>query len=191
MKRQGITTDLLKEIRSVRKFNDEPIPKEVLEDIIDCARLSPSARNLQPWEFIIITDKDKLEQLAGFHKSASFIKNAAASILVFSDTEKGSYFLEDGCAATQIIIVAAKLHGLDSCWVAGAKGLYEGDDMTLCEGLPCHPVPQHIQEAEEVSKILNVPSNFALISIVALGYSDEKPEVDKRSLSDVLHWQQF
>ncbi|WP_170834858.1 nitroreductase family protein [Natronincola peptidivorans] len=184
-------TGFLKEIRSIRKFNSIPVDQEILEDIVDCARLAPNAKNIQPWEFIAITNKDKLKKLANFHKSANFLEGASAAIVVFCDKEATEYFLEDGCAATQTILIAANLHGLKSCWIAGAKGLYQEEDIAWCEGVPCKPMPKYVEDAENLNKTLNVPLNYALISMVALGYSDEKPEVKKRSLEDVIHWQEF
>lgn len=186
------STEFLKRIRSVRKFNATPIDLKVLEDIVDCGRLAPTARNLQPWEFIVVTDKDKLENISTFHKSSDFVKDAGAVILVLCNAESTEYFLEDGCAATQTMITAADIHGLKSCWVAGAKGLYQGeDDIAWCEGMPCKPLPDQVKNAEKINNLLGVPSNYALISMIALGYSAENPEVTKRSLQEVLHWETF
>lgn len=162
--------ELLRTRRSIRLFQDKGIPKEVLEQIVDCARFAPTARNVQPWEFVLVVDKLKLLELAKLADNGKFIGQAAACIAVFcSDTK---YYLEDGCAATCNILLAAKASGIGSCWVAGDKKAY----------------------CQQVSTLLNFPSGMKLISLIALGYPREKDDsnlTSKRQLKDILHWEKF
>jgi len=158
---------ILKERRSVRNFEDKPITKEILEQIVDCARLAPSARNIQPWEFIVITEKEVLENLAKI-TGMYFVKDAAACIVVVCEDTK--YYLEDGSAATENILLAAKAFGIGSCWVAGDKKPY----------------------AEDVMNLLKVPEGYKLVSIIPLGYpKEEPPRPEKRALINVIHWERF
>lgn len=161
---------LLKTRRSVRVFQNKDIPKERLEEIIDAARFAPTARNVQPWEFVVITDRKKLTQLAGLGQNCRFMEQAAACIAVFSvDTH---YFLEDGCAATCNILLAASALGIGSCWVAGDKKPY----------------------CQQVNTLLNAPSAMKLISLIALGYPQDENAfkiVAKRGLRELLHWEKF
>ncbi|MGB9679383.1 MAG: nitroreductase family protein [Minisyncoccia bacterium] len=159
----------IKERRSIREYLQKPIPKEILEDIVDCARLAPSGNNAQPWHFIVITNKEKLKFISEKATHGSFIKNAAACIIVYCESDN-NHHLEDGSAATQNILLAAKAYGIGSCWVAGYNRTYEKD------------INQH----------LNIPENLRMISIISLGY----PLVDtifksKFSLNQVLHWENF
>lgn len=159
---------VMRERRSVRRFLQKPIPKEVLEEIIDCGRLAPTANNFQPWVFVVVTQEDtknKISQLATWGK---FIKDAACCVAVFCEKDN-PFHLEDGSAATENIILAAKAHDIDSCWVAGYKRPY----------------------SEEVRKLLNVPEKYELISLVALGYSQEHPNPAKKPLSEVLKWERY
>jgi nitroreductase len=110
---------ILKERRSIRKYQKKEVPKEIIEDIIDCARFAPTAINIQPWEFIVITDKNKREKIADITDYGKFIKDAPVCIGVFCKDTK--YYLEDGSAATTYILLAAKAYGLGSCWIAGDK----------------------------------------------------------------------
>lgn len=158
----------IKERRSVRKYLNREIPKNILEDLVDCGRLAATARNAQPWEFIVITDKQKLKQISDITSHGKFIANAAACIAVLGKKD-ATYFLEDGSAATQNILVAAKAHNLGSCWVAGYGKDY----------------------AENIKKILSVPEEYTLVSLISLGYPAENPNKSKRSLEEVLHWEQF
>lgn len=183
--------EVIKDIRSVRNYLDKPIEKEVIQSIIDCARMAPTARNIQPWEFVVVTDKDRLKKISTIIPQGDFIKDAAAGIIVFchNDTE---YFLEDGSAATQNILVSARFHGLKSCWIAGYQGpYYENDEIPMCEGVPCSPIPDLYKMPSKLREEFNVPENLELISVVSLGYSDDNPPADKRALEDVLHWNTY
>ena len=156
----------LKKRRSVRSFEDKKIDKQTLKDIIDCARLAPSARNEQKWEFAVITDESKLKKIASM-TSQGFIEDSSACVVVLNEDYK--YYLEDGSAATENILLAARAYGLGSCWVAGDKKPY----------------------AEDMLKFLNVPEKYNLISIIPLGYGQFPEPHGKRKLEDVLHWQGF
>ena len=162
--------ELLRARRSIRAFQDKNIPKESLEMIIDAARFAPTARNVQPWEFVAITNKDKLRELAGLAENGRFLAQAAACVAVFSADTK--YYLEDGCAATCNILLAATALGIGSCWVAGDKKPY----------------------CPQVSALLNAPIGMKLISLIALGYAQEKAafnQAPKRKLLELLHWEGF
>lgn len=163
--------DIIKKRRSVREFEDKSIPKEILENIIDLARFAPTARNIQPWEFIVITKKDILSKLGVIiADNGKFITQASACIVVFcSDTK---YYLEDGSAATQNLLLSATGFGIGSCWVAGDKKPY----------------------CKVISNLLNVPATFKLVSLVALGYPKSKDifrVTEKRPLKEIIHWEKF
>jgi len=159
--------EALKTRRSKRKFLPTPVPKKVIEDIIDCGRLAPSAVNIQPVEFIVVTKEEIRKKIAEMTDYGRFIVEAPVCIVIFSRQTK--YYLEDGCAATENILLAAHAHGLGACWVAGDKKLY----------------------AEKVRQLLGAPQNFKLITLIPLGYSKEEPKPAKRKLKDVLHWEKY
>jgi len=158
----------LKTRRSVRSYKPDPVPNKIIEDIVDCGRLAATARNRQPWEFVAITDGPVRHQLAELIETGRFLAEAPVGIAVFCKDTK--YFIEDGSAAIENILVAARAHGLGTCWVAGDKKPY----------------------AETVCQMLQVPAEFKLIGIVALGYAPDTPSTPpKRPLSEVLHWEKF
>ncbi|MFH0917596.1 MAG: nitroreductase family protein [Candidatus Omnitrophota bacterium] len=162
--------EFLKTRRSVRLFENKSISKKQLEKIVDAARFAPTARNLQPWEFVVITDKVKLSQLADLAENGKFLGQAAACVAVFSADTK--YFLEDASAATCNILLAATALGIGSCWIAGDKKPY----------------------CQQVNALLNAPLGMKLISMVALGYPLEKnvfKVMAKRDLKELLHWEKF
>lgn len=162
--------EILKTRRSIREYSDKPIPKELLEKIMDTARFSPTARNVQPWEFIIITETLSLKKLSELSENARFLAQAGACIAVFCQDTK--YYLEDGCAATCNILLAATALGIASCWVAGDKKPY----------------------CAEVAKLLNAPESYKLVSLVSLGYPKSKDNfhlAKKRELKELMHWEKF
>lgn len=165
--------DLIKNIkmrRSIREYVDQPISKEDIQKIVDAGRFAATARNVQPWEFVVITDSLKLTQLGQMCENGKFLAHAKACIAVFCADTK--YYLEDGCAATCNIMLAATSLGIGSCWVAGDK----------------KPYCLHITE------LLSVPVSLKLVSLIALGYPKNKKEfhiADKRSLKELLHWEKF
>jgi nitroreductase len=159
--------ELLKTRRSIRAYTPQAVPREVIEDIIDCGRLAPTARNEQPWEFVVVTDKALRSRIAQAADYGRFIAEAPVCVAVLSRQTK--YYLEDGSAATLNILLAAHAHGLGACWVAGDKKPY----------------------AARVVQMVGAPEDYRLISLVSIGYPAEKPETGKRALREMLHWERF
>lgn len=164
------TLKALKLRRSIREYSDKPLPKEAIERIIDAARFAPTARNVQPWEFVVITDRGLLGKLGSIADNGRFIAKSRCCIAVFcSDTK---YYLEDGCAATVNILNAAASLGIGSCWVAGDKKPY----------------------CEEISRLLGATASFKLISLVSLGYPVSAKSffiAEKRNCKEITHWEKF
>ena len=141
-----------------------------LAKLVDAARFAPTARNVQPWEFVVVTDKQKLLALANLAENGRFLAQAAACIVVFCVDTK--YYLEDGCAATCNILLAATALGIGSCWIAGDKKPY----------------------SVQVNALLQAKLNMKLVSLIALGYPQEKcffKPTAKRLLKELLHWEEF
>lgn len=154
--------------RSIRKFKPLAISDLDLERIVDAARLAPTARNIQPWEFLVVRDKKTLISLASLASpNGALIAGAAACLIVVCQDTK--YYLEDGSAATTQALLAACWLGIGSCWIAGDKKDY----------------------GEAVKNLLGIPAGYKLISLIALGYADESPEPVKRSVKEVLHEEKF
>ncbi len=159
--------EALKTRRSVRNYKPDQVSRELIAQIVDCGRMAASAINIQPWEFVAVTDPLKRKEIALATDYGPFIADAPVCILVFCRDTK--YFLEDGCAATQNMLIAAWALGLGSCWVAGDKKPY----------------------AETIRGMAGVPEGFKLISLIALGFPKDVSAPSKRPLSQVLHWEKF
>ncbi len=160
--------EIVKTRRSIRKFLKKPVPEETIEEIIDAGRLAPTANNIQPWEFVVVMDEKTKLALSELANYGGFIKDAGCCVAVFCRDTK--YYIEDGCAATENILLSAHALGLGACWVAGDKKPY----------------------CEDVKKLLGVPTQYKLISLIPIGYPAEKPPThDKRGLNEIIHWERF
>ena len=147
--------ELLKSRRTCRRFTDESVSKESIEYILEAARLSPSGHRIRPWDFIVVEDKETLKALSVSKASgAALIKGAAVAIVVAADITKTDVWVEDCSIATIIMQLAAEELGLGSCWVQiRMRKDAEGNDAT-----------------ENVKRILNLPENCSVLSIVAIGH---------------------
>lgn len=158
---------VLQSRRSIRAYTDKPVERGIIEEIVDCARLAPTAMNDQPWDFVVLTAQVDLRRIPPMLGHAEFIASAAFAVLVLA--RESNYAVEDCSAATENLLIAAAAHGIGSCWVAGTKQAYG-------------PV---------VAKAFGTPEDRQLIAIVSFGYPAESPQMDKRTLAEVLHWERF
>ena len=159
--------EAIKTRRCIRAYTKRSVAREIIEDIIDCGRLAATARNEQPWEFVVVTSPDKLRHIAQKTDYGRFIAEAPVCVLVLC--KQTTYYLEDGSSATQNMLVAAKAHGLGACWVAGDKKEY----------------------ADEIRREIGAPNGYKLVSLIPIGYPAEQPHKEKRPLSEVVHWDKF
>lgn len=159
--------DALRTRRSVRSFTDQPVPKDVVETLIDCGRFAATAINIQPWDFVVVTDEKTRQRIADATDHGKHVAQAPVCVVVFCKSTQ--YYLEDGCAATENILVAARAMGLGSCWIAAEKKAY----------------------AESLRTMLGAPDGYKAVSIIAIGYTQEDPHPPRRPLAEVLHWERF
>ena len=151
--------ELIRKRRSIRRFKQKEIEPEKIELLIEAALRSPSSRSLNPWEFIVVTDKELLEKLskAKEHGSA-FLKGAPLGIVVCADPERCDVWVEDCSIASIFIQLAAESIGLGSCWIQIRKRMH--NDSKTAE--------------EYVRELLGIPDRMRVESIIAIGYPDEK-----------------
>lgn len=153
---------------STRLFTDKPVPKQVIEQIVDAGRLAATAKNIQPWAFVVVTDAAMRRRIADLTDFGKFIADATVCIAVFC--QDSTYYLEDGSAATQNIMVAAEAMGLASCWVSADKKVY----------------------AQPIAQLLGAPANYKLVSMIPVGYESQAvPRCAKKTLDEVMRWETF
>ena len=154
---------------SVRVFTDEPIPKEVLHDLLHAGMSAPTANNARPWRFVLVTDRSVLESLpADSYTQAT--RNAQAAIVVCGDTTKdpmGSALTAVDCAAaTENILVEAASKGLGSVWYAA------------------YPMEARM---EHVRKVLGLPDGILPYAVLPLGWPKRPLEEHDRFDASMVH----
>ena len=163
----------LKSLRSVRFFEPEPVPEKVLEDVLEVARWSGSARNRQPWEFLVVRDRETLERLAACEGYARHLANAAVGIVLVMAGEPEKFEQEtfDEGRLSERISLAAASYGVASS-VGWFKGGGRGD----------------------AKDILGIPRGRLVRTALSLGYaarpsSGGRPAVPKgrKPLSELVH----
>jgi nitroreductase len=151
--------------RSVRSYTGEPIPREDLEKIVDAGRLAATGNNRQPWDFIVVTDRAMIQELK---VASEWMEKAGAIIAVVLDPSS-RWWLEDGSAAVENMLIASTALGYGSCWLEG------------------YTLPRE----EAFKALLGVPEEKRLLTLVPIGVSVEWPTKEKKPLEEVLHWETY
>ena len=112
----GIT--VIQSRHSVRKFKDAEVPQEFVRKALECASKASTARNVQPWIFVVVKEKETLAKIAELAPNGAFIAGAGVGILVFGEADH-QYVVEDCSAATQNLLLALHAYGYGGCWIAG------------------------------------------------------------------------
>jgi len=138
--------DAIRTVLAVRKYQDKPVPPEVVRRIVEAGWLTGSASNQQPWHFVVVEDKETLRKLGELARTGPYTAGAALAIVVA--IEQTRFALSDGSRAIQSMILAAWAEGVGSNWV-GFMGL------------------------DEVKELLQIPAEMDLLAIIPFGYPAE------------------
>ena len=161
--------------RSVRKYRPDPVPEELLKEVLSAARIAPSADNAQPWKFIVVTDEEIKRKLIQACAGQKFIAEAPLVIVGCGFPEDayataGGYmssFVMDVTIAMDHLILAATSLGLGSCWIAAFK-------------------------EEKVKEILGIPDDVRVVALTPLGYPDESPKkTSRKDLAELFIYNKF
>ncbi len=159
--------------RSIRKYLDKPVPEELVQKILAAAMQAPSARNQQPWQFVVIDDRATLAKIPEFMPNAAMVAHAPLAILVCGDLEletSPGYWLLDCAAATQNMLLAAHSLGLGAVW--------------------CGTYPRELR-MKGLKQLLGLPDMVVAHSLVAIGYAAEQAKAIDRFRTDRIrrnHW---
>jgi len=181
--------------RTIRRFKQDRIPRVVLDRMLDAARLAPSGSNLQPCEYVVVTDAEKLQKVFACLKWAGYIAPAgdppegqrptAYVVVLINRRIRETGGAHDSSAAIENMLLVAWEQGVGSCWLGSV-------------------------DREQVRRILSIPPNYEIDSVVSLGYPNEQPVVEevkdsirywkdergvlhvpKRALRDLVHCEEF
>jgi len=157
--------EAMRKRRSVRKYTGDLILREDLETIVDAGRLAATGGNRQPWDFIVVTERETIEQLK---VAARWMEKAGAIIAVVLDPAS-RWWVEDGSAAIENMLIASTALGYGSCWLEGWTLPHE----------------------EEFKALLGIPQEKRLLTLIPIGVPVEWPTKEKKPLADVLHWERY
>ncbi len=167
---------LLKEIverKSVRKFTNQEVSQEQIDALLQAGCAAPSAHNRQPWEFIVVTDRELLLKITEYHKYAQMLKEAPLAIIVLGNKEVcniNEYIYYDTSAVTQNILLQATHMNLGSCW--------------------CALAPDELR-ANGTIELFNLPKNIIPIAAIAIGYEDGNKSVVEKSLENKVFYNKY
>jgi nitroreductase len=159
--------------RSIRKYTDEPVPENLVRELLAAAMSAPSAGNQQPWHFIVIRDRGILDQITKYHPHSQMLKQASVAIAVCGDEDlqihKG-YWVQDCSAATENILLAAHTKGLGAVWL----GVYPRED-----------------RVKALKNILGIPKNVTPLCVISIGYPAERKEPANRYSESRVHYNRW
>ena len=156
------TLQAIRTRRSVRKYLDKPVPEELIQKLLAAAMQAPSARNQQPWQFVVIVDRKLLTKIPEFMPNAAMAAKSPLAILVCGDLslEKSEgYWVVDCAAAVENMLLAAHALSLGAVW--------------------CGVYPRELRMAG-LRQLLGLPQNVIAHSLVVLGYAAEQVQPQDR-----------
>jgi len=165
--------NLIRNRGSIRSYKDKTIPQQDLLNIVESARLAQSAANRQPWEFILVTDPLTKNKLVKEANNQSFVGEAAAVMVCLADPEKSAKvgpfegFLIDLAISIENMALTAWDLGIGSCWIGAFN-------------------------ERKIKELLGIPPHLRVISLLTLGYPDERPGGKYRKpLNEILHYEKY
>lgn len=149
--------DLLKNRRSVRKYKEDKIDKEVVDKLLKAALLAPSSKNKRPVELVVVDDRETILDLKNCKDKGTLgLETAPLAIVVLGDASRSDVWVEDASVVTTLIQLEAEALGLGSCWIQIRKRKIDDVD-----------------SEEAIRNVLGVPDNFGVLAVISLGYKDE------------------
>jgi len=161
--------DVILSRRSIRRYEQRPIPEETLKLILEAGRRAPSAINRQPWHFIVVTEPNLKEKLSQGRYN-KFLKDAAVVIVgcgQYGNTSADRWVPIDVTIAMENMVIAAWSIGVGSCWVGAF-------------------------DEKEVKELLGIPENMKILALLSMGYpAEQPPQREKKPLESIVHYNKF
>ena len=164
--------------RSIRRYTSQQIEDEKIQLILQSALMSPASKRSNPWEFIVVRNREMLIQLSECRsRSAEFLARAPLCIVVIADRTKTDIWQEDASIASIVMQLQAHDLGLGSCWIQVFNRM-KNEELTS----------EHY-----IRTLLQIPENFAVHNLLSIGYPDEqKTPFDISKLAEQkIHYDKF
>jgi nitroreductase len=155
--------------KAQRAFASKPVEPEKLIKIIDAGRHAMSARNLQPWQFVVVCDREKLREIGALCATGRFVADAPSAIVILKDTSNARWGDIDCAQAVQNMATAAWGLGLGTCWVGNFDG-------------------------QKIGQILGVPVEWVIFTILPFGYPNPANPPQARPLKSryqIVHYEHW
>jgi nitroreductase len=159
--------EAIRTILAVRRYQDSPVPETVVRRIVEAGRLTASAKNAQPWHFIVVQDRETLRQLGGLARTGPYIAQAPLAIVVAVD--KTPFAVSDASRAIHSMLLTAWADGVGSNWV-GFGGL------------------------QEINALLHVPAELDVLAVLPFGYPVEslgRGKKQRKPLESIAHRERY
>ena len=146
---------------SIRSFTDRAVAADTIEMLLRAGMAAPTAVNLQPWHFVVVNDRAKLDELGGNGRQSKMWQESPLVIVVCGNLEKAlegpgqAFWVQDCSAATENILLAAHALGLGAVWTG------------------CYPIEERVTM---VSEVLGLPEHIVPLCAIVMGYPNESPE---------------
>jgi nitroreductase len=167
-------SDIIFQRRSIRKYKQGPaVDNKTIDFLLDAAMSAPTARDKQPWQFVVINSKDLLITLSEAHPYGKMLAEAALAVLVCGDSrldEMESYLVQACSAATQNLLLAAHSIGLGAVW------------------LGIHP---RKERTDDIRKLLNIPNEVIPVSLISIGYPNEEKPRNQNFKQERVHYNKW
>ena len=161
---------------SIRSYSDQKVEKDQIMTLLKAGMSAPSAVNKQPWEFIVIDDKDLMGKIGDEFKNAGMVKKASCAIIVCGDMnltlggDVQEFWVQDCSAATENILLAAHSLGLGAVWC----GVYPNKE-----------------RAENLKNLLSLPEHIVPLNIIPIGVREKEQEPKDKWKEEKIHWNKW
>lgn len=167
--------EVIQKRKSHKSYDSKPVTKEALKKLLEAARYSPSAKNIQPWHFVVVTDPKKREALSKGEFSKVLKETPAVMVLCGDQKASPEWYMVDVALAGENMVLAATEEGLDTCWVS-----------SFIEN--------------EVKILLGIPENLRVVALLAVGYAKEKASLTskvirfirrRKTIDEISSWEVY
>lgn len=173
--------DLLMKRRSIRRYKDDIVPKEIVDKIVQGALTSPTGRNKKPWELVVVNDRETLNKLGTVRgRITKPMSNGTLGFVIVVDPEITDLWIEDASIIAIVIQLLVESYGLGSCWLQVRDRMNQDEELE--------------EDVEgQVKEILNIPDNYRVEAMISVGYpNEEKSPHDVEELTfDKVHYNSF
>ncbi|MBP3852174.1 MAG: nitroreductase family protein [Erysipelotrichaceae bacterium] len=161
------------ERKSIRKYKSEPLKEFEIQQILTAAFKAPSCKDLRPWEYIIVENKETLETMSNVAHYSKMLSQAAMGIVVMANltcNENLDQCIQDCAAATENMLLEAATLDIGSCWVG------------------CHP---RMDRVEKLKSLFSLPNHIYPLWMISFGYPDEDPKEKNKWDVSKIHRERY